>query len=546
MIKAATIFGSHMVLQQEKRIKIWGTAFPGQTVEGMLENHGEYDRRTVTADAKGRWEVCFLPQPVSFGVRITVKSGMESLVWEDILIGEVWIAGGQSNMEYPLDLDAEKEDVLNKRMYPDIRFFDVPEISYAGEERDHDYGDYGFWRRCTFQDLPFFSAVGYYFAEALSCARKVPVGIIGCNWGGTACCSWMDPKMLAQGPGAVWLKEYEAGLLDGLNLEEERVRFRRKPENDRTDLLYRKTDAWTRIWRRMMYPGANSEEELEELETSLKRVEQQLAAKEEAQELKRPDGQTAVLSPYSQYRPGALYEHMVKEIAPYPIRGVLWYQGESDHVHAEIYKDVLETMIVCWRMLWQEELPFLLVQLAPFERWIESSGQRYPILRRCQEKAAGELPGVYLASSSDAGMRWDVHPKCKRPIGRRLALLARRHVYQEDILADAPAARAAYLTGDGAQVVFDYGDGLYFTGDMPDGLQVVDAKGEAVLISKVQVQNECLHIAGSRIQAGDKIRFAMEGYYKVNLYNQAGVPAIPFEVVVEERAEFHTLENSLT
>lgn len=535
MIQAARIFGSHMVLQQEKEIKIWGTASPGQLIEGILEleNQKAPDRRTATADVKGRWQLCFLPKPISFGVRITMKSGRESLVWEDILIGEVWIAGGQSNMEYPLELDAEKKAVLEGSMYSGIRFFDVPEISYQGEERDYDYGDYGFWRRCTIKDLPFFSAVGYYFAQALSDARKVPVGIVGCNWGGTACHSWTDPKRLVQGPGAVWFQEYEAGLWDGLDLEEERKRFCKRPENDRTDLLYQKSDAWTKLWRRIMYPGANSEEELKELEASLKQIDEQLKTEEEMQGQPCQKEKKAVVSPYSQHRPGALYEHMVKKIAPYPIRGVLWYQGESDHVHAKIYKDVLEAMIFCWRSLWREELPFLLVQLAPFGQWIESSGSQYPILRRCQEDVARKMPGVYLASASDSGMPWDVHPKHKRPIGLRLALLARKYVYQEDILADAPVARAAYLTKDGARVVFEHGDGLHIIGDVLECLQVLDGQGEPILISNLKIRHGDLHIVNSQIRRGARIRFAMEGYYKVNLYNKAGLPGIPFEVVVE-------------
>ena len=540
MIKAAKIFGSHMVLQQGKEIKLWGTASPGQTIEGIweMEHHKGCERRIFTADDKGCWQVSFPPQPPSAGARITIRSGGECLMWEDILIGEVWIAGGQSNMEYPLDLDAEKEAALKGRMYSNIRFFDVPEVSYLGEEEDHDYKDYGFWRRCTPKALPFFSAVGYYFAEALFGARNVPVGIIGCNWGGTACCSWTDPKLLARGPGAVWLREYEAGMSEGLDMEEERNWFCKKPENDRTDLLYRKPDMWTKLWRRIMYPGSHSEKELEELETSLKRLEQQVEAKIKAQGFPGREGQTSAISPYSQHRPGALYEHMVKKIAPYPVRGVLWYQGESDHVHAKVYQDVLISMIACWRSLWREELPFLLVQLAPFGRWIESSGRRYPVLRRCQEAAALKLPGVYLASSSDAGMEWDVHPKRKRPIGRRLSLLARKYVYREDILADAPAAKKAYLIQDGAEILFEYGDGLYLAGDELDGLQVADAWGGEVSVSGVQVQKGRLHVVSSQIQAGAKIRLGMEGYYQVNLYNEAGIPAIPFELVVEENVDW--------
>lgn len=138
MIKPAIIFGSHMVLQQEKEIKIWGTVSPGQMIDGILEWESDKApaRYTAITDTEGCWQLCFPPQPTSFGVKLTIKSRGEALVWEDILIGEVWLAGGQSNMEYPLELDAEKETVLRGKMYSEIRFFDVPEISYPEEYQD--------------------------------------------------------------------------------------------------------------------------------------------------------------------------------------------------------------------------------------------------------------------------------------------------------------------------------------------------------------------------------------------------------------------------
>lgn len=576
MLQAARIFGNHMVLQQKKKIRIWGSAQIGETVEALLEFGGSVQKSTAQADSSGHWQLVFPPQPAARNGKITVRAKDDRLIWEDVLIGEVWIAGGQSNMEYPMEFDAEKEAALAEKMSREIRFFDVPEISYAGEEQDRDYGQYGFWRCCTQEDLPYFSAVGYYFARDLEEAGQGPVGIIGCNWGGTACVSWLDPKRLLGRAGEVWIREYEAGLAKITDPEEERQQFRTHPQNDRTDILCRGKDQRARLWRRIMDQGSRSEEELCLLERQLQELEAQLPKiqlqepkgqqpKPEERQLepgeRQPEKEKPAWGPYSEHRPGALYEQMVRPLAPYPVRGVLWYQGESDHVHPEIYGEMLKELIACWRELWQEELLFLLVQLAPFHRWIDSSGERYPILRKCQEMAARTVPGVYLASSSDAGMRWDVHPKKKRPIGIRLGRLARKYIYGEMLLADAPLALGARRKGNGVQIAFAHAQGLHVPEDafenglhvsedaFENGLRVsgdvtaflpfraIDRDGREMKIKDVRICGEELYLElcqkGGQLQPGARILFAMDGYYEVRLYNEAQIPALPFALEVE-------------
>lgn len=122
--------------------------------------------------------------------------------------------------------------------------------------------------------------------------------------------------------------------------------------------------------------------------------------------------------PKSEQNPGALYHHMLKGVAPFSVRGVIWYQGESDDRHPEVYATVFSQMIRCWRDLWGEELPFLFVQLAPFEKWLFTSGREYPLLRQQQELVSKTVPGVWMTTSGDAGMQWDIHPKEKKPISR--------------------------------------------------------------------------------------------------------------------------------
>lgn len=495
-MKLPMIFSDHMVLQRGKPIAIWGEADPGSAVTIQLQKWGEAIAETVAlTDSAGAWRAALPPQDAARGLTLRVSD----IILYDVLIGEVWIAGGQSNMEYWLHFDAEKQQALSKPENPDIRFFDYPKVSFEGELERYDYSDFGFWRRCNSEELPWFSAVGYYFAERLQAALDVPVGIVGCNWGGTNAACWMDGSDLRGNAGEVWLTDHEQRLA----------------AMDQDDYIQWYLSDYSHIpnhpipgdWVDILYPGLTREAQLKWLETPKSRY----------------DG---VIGPLHHCRPCALYHLMLEKVAPFAAKGVIWYQGESDWPHADIYDGVLSHMIRAWRRLWGEELPFLMVQLAPFEAWLSESGENYPTLRACQQRVAEQLPQVYLCSSGDAGMRWDIHPKHKRPIGERLALLARGHVYGENILCDAPMLNNARREGNRALLHFDHGEGLRIEGDSVHALKV---NGQ---VCPAWVEGECLVI--DLPMAGRwKIEFAWQGYYEINLYNAAGIPALPFRILLD-------------
>lgn len=167
------------------------------------------------------------------------------------------------------------------------------------------------------------------------------------------------------------------------------------------------------------------------------------------------------IGPDHPWWPCGLYENMLVNVAPYTCRGVLCYRGESDEFHPEIYDQVLAVLIRNWRDLWHDELPFLMVQLAPFGAWLQNGSDAYPTLRDRQARAARDIPGVWLTSSSDSGMEWDIHPKHKRPIGERLALLALGHIYGRDILCDAAEFESVKWEDGKRTLTFSYGDGLH-------------------------------------------------------------------------------------
>lgn len=388
-------------------------------------------------------------------------------------------------------------------MNPMIRFFNYPQVTYEGQLEDYNYCNDGFWRRCTAADLPYFSAVGYYFARDLQAALDVPVGIVGCNWGGTPACAWMDNSYLEDTDGAIWLREFEDAVKD-LDMEAYKAAFRANPNNDRTRQL--------------------------ENPFNIKIVKEGLSPEEQTQLLAMIPQMPEPNGPWYERRPGGLYETMLKKVHPYAIQGAIWYQGETDEKHPEEYKTVFSRMIRCWRDLWQEELPFLFVQLAPFGRWLACESDNYPKVRESQQWVSKAVANTWMASIGDAGMEWDIHPKDKLPVGHRLALLARGHVYGEALLCDAPELEYARKEGDQIILGFANAQGLRIAGQRLQAMMGIDASGEKREIADARVENGALILPNCKDITA--LQFAQTGYYEINLYNSADIPAKPFEVVL--------------
>ncbi len=508
MLKVAMIFDNNMVLQRQKEIKIWGTGTDGKLVTGRLVG-----KNTVVTEATvsndGNWTLIFPPQEAERGLELTITDGIDNQKFKNICIGEVWLAGGQSNMSYLMHFDAEKESVLNGPMNTDIYFFDYPEVFYEGQLEEHDYAKVGIWRKCTKEDLPYFSAVAYYFAQDLQENIDIPIGIVGCNWGGTKACTWMDSDYLKDNEGKAWLEWYEEATRD-LDVKAYKEAFRANPANDHSDPLRNPND-------RMMYPGLSHEEQMGYLST---------LTGEQKKKMFMPQ-----IGPYSEWRPSGLYETMLKKVAPYTIRGVIWYQGEADVQKPEIYGTVFGNLIECWRDLWNEQLPFLFVQLPALEQWLLATGERYPELRKQQEFVSKTVPNTWMISSSDAGMRWDVHPKHKKPIGKRLSLLARGHIYGENLLCDPPEFSSAQRVPDGIRIIFKDSEGLYLKGNKVNALVIADTNGKEITPSTISIVEDGLLITGE-FPESSTISFARTGYYEVNLYNKGDNPVKPFEVIV--------------
>lgn len=522
MLQTAILFQDYMILQRDKKITIWGTADAGVQITVTMQ--GKIAKGTAGAD--GKWEVISGPFTTSFAEEMVIVSAEEKLVFSDVQIGEVWLAGGQSNMEfhmrYDADMISEKEICANDN----IRFFDYPEVSYVGQIKEADYGkNYGFWRKAEPEQLERFSATGYYFAKDLQRKYQVPIGIIGCNWGGTSACAWMSRNAIAEGGGQIYLDEYEEAVKN-LDLNE----YEEKCKNNTA--LWRVDQLADPVGDLMMF-GCT----LEEVGTKLMEMGIDLSQMDETAFM-------PIMGPKCERRPSGLYESMLKPIVPYAIRGVIWYQGEMDgDCHPEIYKTLFPELIRNWRQLWNEELPFLFVQIEPLDHWMDCFGERYVEIRDAQQQTVDTVPGTGMAVTTDVGMQFDIHPKKKQPVGHRLALLAENKVYKDDVLCEAPTLSGIKVEDGRLILSFENtGDGLYFAETVPYG-QLVGAEqfgglqvfqnGEELDAEQLRVKAEGNQVTvfGESIHIGvsTQVKVAKTGWYLVNLYNSAGIPARPAE-----------------
>ena len=527
MLKPALMFKDRAVLQRDKRIAVWGLADPGSEVTVNVQSC----TASAKADADGKWLAYIGPLSVSEKEELVISSGEESITCRDIMVGDVWFAGGQSNMEfhmrYDADVAAEKEVCAN----PMIRFFDYPEVSFAGQIDMADYGkNYGFWRECDAENLERFSATAYYCVKELQAKYQIPMGILACNWGGTPAMAWIPEEVAAQNGDRHRIEAYHKGL-EALDLEAYDQQFLNNPGSFRTDQL---ADPISDL---MMF-GCSQEE-------FLKKIGEMMAAAGIDPSTVNMEDAMPPMGPRHEWRPAGLYESMLLPCVPYGIKGFLWYQGCSDSDTPEdagAYETVFPALIRHWRALWQEDLPFLFVQLAPLNHWMQTDGEFYPITRAAQQHTADTVPGTAMAVITDVGMEWDIHPKKKQPVGHRLSLLAQHYVYGDtDVLCEAPTLTAVTAGEGEAVLTFDNaGDGLYLTDQVPygqfvgkecaGGLQIFQ-DGTAVDLSeaKAAAAGDKLTITCPGIHDGKKTKAVMAGtkWYLVNLYNSAGIPARP-------------------
>ena len=519
MIKLAEIFQNKMTLQRGKKICLWGESDTEENV--TVAWNDSIICETVVPSGKFRLELP--PMEAAEDGVLIVTTKKQQLAFEQVDIGEVWIAGGQSNMEFLLKYDRESDAMISEASDEHFRFFDVGEYAFEGERAlgTKDGSHWDRWVTYNPKDAPYFSAVGTYFALKLRKSLGVPVAVVGCNWGGTSASAWVKKCVLRADPKlSIYTDRFDRAT-QGIDLK----KYKEKME---------KSNAYAQNPKVMEEVDKRMKNEIVKSPGLLTRIVGKLIVA------------TYKMGPYSENRPGGLYETMLLKIAGYAAAGFLWYQGESDYKDADIYDRLLQEVIRGFRREWgdaEADMAFLLVQLTSYEGWKECSGENYHVIRQMQQRVTDQEKNVHLVSIMDVGSRYDIHPKEKRPVGERLALLAERYTYGMQVHCEAPRIVKAEREDGVIRVTFEhvYGE-LAAKGDISDAFcleaEEKRAKKGGKPSGKIHVtaktEGSCVILTSDvldQVKGELWLSFAYRPYCPMKLFSKAGLAARPQEPI---------------
>ena len=483
-VEPAALFGSHMVIQRESEAPVWGTTVPGGTVD--LEFRGA--TVTTTADGRGRWRVQVATGVAGGPFRLTLRGGDKVTVLDDVLVGDVWLCSGQSNMEWPVrrcaNADAELARADAAVIRAGIRCFRVAhEVAKKGRAAVE-----GLWQVASSDTVGDWSGVALFFAQRVRRDLNVPIGIVQSTWGGTAAEAWTSPEALAA----------EAALP-------------------------RYSDLWEARVQRAADRHARQQVEWSVAEAAARRSGQPAPAPPQAP-----------LDALHRSRPGGLFHGMVAPLLGLSLRGVLWYQGEANAARALEYRALFPTLIRDWRRRFgRANLPFLFVQLPGFRR--ETLHPRAWAELRESQAMALSLPGTAMAVTIDIGDPDDIHPQNKPEVGRRLALLALDRVYGHGVAPGScsPMLRQVAVAEDRAAMVVSWdhvGGGLRIRagGSQLLGFELAGADQRFVPATAQIDGTDSVVVTAAEIAEPVAVRYAFRDVPVANLVNSAGLPAAPF------------------
>lgn len=484
-LRLPKVLSAHGVLQRDRPLHIWGWSDPASCVRVSFHDQ----TKQGCADRLGVWSVYLDPEAAGGPYVLTVTTTgapATTLTVDDLLVGDVWFASGQSNMEIPLKgyapdtqiKDGAKE--IAAATHPRIRLLRLTTTASSYPLDDIATT----WTMCTPETAKDFSAVAYFFGREIEEREKVPVGLIDSTWGGTPIESWISLGAIGR----------EAGLMP---LFESRARFSQR------------------------YADRVATEAAEQRETA--------AAK-----------QQGLAVPHFPWHPGNdgswnpsyLYNGMIAPFTPYTVRGFLWYQGESntEKERAPLYARELRTLIRDWRAQWQEgNLPFLYAQISSFRSPAEDWGAV-----RNAEREALDVRGTAMAVTLDVGTPDNVHPPDKQTVAHRLVLGARAESYGERVNWSGPLPESVYREGKTVRAWFSHGDGLHATAGEVRGFELAGADG-AFAPATARIVGDSVVVESATVPEPTVVRYAWAGATDADLSNGEGLPASTFEWVVRTR-----------
>jgi sialate O-acetylesterase len=478
------IFASHMVLQRETQVPVWGTASAGENVS--VKFNGQ--EQTTQADQSGKWNVEFSPMAAGGPFKLEV-AGNNTITLDDVLIGEVWLCSGQSNMEWAVRSSDNPQLEISNASHPQIRLFHVKKASNASPQTEMALESS--WRACTPESIPNFSAVGYFFGRKLNQDLNVPVGLINSSWGGTRIEPWTPPVGFASVPS-----------LDGIATE-----------------LVAKT------------PGTAANIKLAQgaIDNYRKWITQAESALAGNRSITPPSAYPAKLAPYTSHQsPAMLYNAMIHPMVPYAMRGAIWYQGESNRDDRKLYADKMKALIHGWRSIWSnDEMPFYFVQLAPFK--YGNQPDALAEIWEAQTEISQQVAGTGMAVINDIGNVKDIHPRNKQDVGKRLALLALNKTYgKKEIVCDSPTFKELKITDNSITVTFNSGVGLTTRdGQAPTWFEICGADADYKR-ADAKIVGDTVVLTAAGVAKPFALRFAWDHVAEPNLMNAAGLPAGAF------------------
>ena len=500
-MKTAPIFSDNMVLQRHKNIRVFGSCSGRE--QRITVSIPELRASAEAVITGSRWEAVLPALPECDSCTLVVACGAIQKQFTNVAIGEVWLAGGQSNMEYELRNDRHGTDELRECVRENVRYYYTPKVSMLGEELNAAESA-SRWEIASETGSVAWSAVGWYFAKELSRRLGCIVGILGCNWGGTSASAWVPREVLDTAQLRPYLDEYDAATAG--------------KSDEQMIAEYDEYTAYQAGFDRRVAECYAENPDIRWSEVLGKCGEN------------RYPGPLGIKNPM---RPCGLYETMVSRVCPYTVRGVLWYQGESDDHRPQSYCELMSALIRCWRGAWHDdEMAFLIVQLPMYSCDDDNEFTRWAYIREAQERLFRTVKNTGLAVALDCGEYNNIHPTDKSEVGHRLYLQALSEIYGlADRAETMPPMYASHEVrhGDTMIVYLDNPSGSLSGNDGHlDGFELAGADGAYYPADSVEIRGNQIHIKCGQVKRPVNVRFKWINYAGVGLFGTNGIPVAPF------------------